>query len=291
MPVIISSVHLSFCEYKQVSLGLAKATKFALEHGFRSHINARDRDGNTALYILLRHVGRTVRTAIQSEYDAEVRDSIQLLLDNGANPNVPNRAGESALHALFADGSRRPLYVLRHGQVRRLKPTLHEISSVVDILLTHGADPSQRSPPLYSTPLHCATHVFESLQPEMFVVVRTAFQQLFLQLCRDGGAHCVNAVNAHGIPVYMQLLSAVRRWLVTGTASSTVVSRTSGPFLTRMLQYLLRHGLDPNMELTMWAPRGVNARIVVTSSYFREIIAFICLQVSRRRYYLFILPP
>jgi len=102
----------------QVTPGLAKATQFALEHGFRSHINARDRDGNTALYVLLRHVGRTVRTAVQSKYDAEVRDSIQLLLTHGANPNAPNRAGESALHALFADGARRPLYVVRHGQVR-----------------------------------------------------------------------------------------------------------------------------------------------------------------------------
>ena len=250
-----------------------------MEHGFRSHINARDRDGNTALYILLRHVGRTVRTAIQSDYDAEVRESIHLLLAHGANPNAPNRAGESALHALFADGARRPLYVVRHGQVRRLKPTLHEISAVVDILLGHGADAAQRVAPLSATPLHCAAHIFETLQPDMFVVVKTAFQQLFLQLSREGGAACVNAVNAYGNPVFVQLLTAARRWLTAGVAASNVVGRACTPFLTRVLQHFLKYGLNPNVTFTTWVPRGVNGRIVATSSYFREISAFIGVQV------------
>jgi Ankyrin repeat len=258
---------------------LAKATKFALEHGFRSHINARDRDGNTALYVLLRHVGRNVKTAIQSDYDAEVRDSIQLLLAHGANPNAPNRAGESALHAVFADGARRPLYVSRHGLVRRLKPTLQEISAVVDILLAHGADAAQRVAPLYDTPLHCAAHIFEHLPPDMFVVVKAAIQQLFFQLSRDSGAACVNAVNAHGTTVFVQLLTAVRRWFTAGAAGSNAVGRACTSFLTRMLQHFLKYGLDPNIILTTWAPRGVNGRIVATSSYYREIAAFISIQV------------
>jgi len=60
----------------KTSLGLIKATKFAVEHGFRSHINVRDQDGNTALYVLLRHVGRTVKSCVQSEYDREVSWSL-----------------------------------------------------------------------------------------------------------------------------------------------------------------------------------------------------------------------
>jgi len=264
----------------QVTPGLAKATKFALEHGFRSHINARDRDGNTALYVLLRHVGRTVRTAVQSKYDAEVRESIQLLLTHGANPNAPNRAGESALHALFADGARRPLYVVRHGQVRRLKPTLHEISSVVEILLGHGADPAQRSAPSYATPLHCAAHIFESLQPDMFVVVKTALQHVFLQLCRDGGPACVNAVDAFGVPVFVRLLTASRRWL-TGSAAvppcGAFAARTFVQFLARTLQHFLRHGLDPTAALAMLRARrsAGGGRAVVASSYYRELVAFV----------------
>jgi len=275
-----------------VTPGLAKATKFALEHGFRSHINARDRDGNTALYVLLRHVGRTVKTAVQYDYDAEVRESIQLLLAHGANPNAPNRAGESALHALFADGARRPLYVVRHGQVRRLKPTLHEISAVLEILLGHGADPAQRSSPLYATPLHCAAHIFESLQPDMFVVVKTALQQLFLQLCRDGGPACVNAVDAFGVPVFVQLLTASRRWLTAGGGGSaqggggaSSFSRTFFQFLARVLQHFLRHGLNPNASLAILRARsvgggGVGGRTVLASSYFREIVAFVVAPVA-----------
>jgi len=263
-----------------VTPGLAKATKFALENGFRSHINARDRDGNTALYVLLRHVGRTVKTAVQSDYDGEVRESIQLLLTHGANPNAPNRAGESALHALFADGARRPLYVVRHGQVRRLKPTLHEISAVIEILLGHGADPAQRSPPLYATPLHCAAHIFESLQPDMFVVVKTALQQLFLQLCRDGGAPCVNAVDVFGVPVFVQLLTASRRWLTGCAAPGSAFARTFVQFLARVLQHFLRHGLNPNASLAMLSARSIGGRTVVASSYFREIVAFIVSSVA-----------
>jgi len=263
-----------------VTPGLAKATKFALENGFRSHINARDRDGNTALYVLLRHVGRTVKTAVQSDYDGEVRESIQLLLTHGANPNAPNRAGESALHALFADGARRPLYVVRHGQVRRLKPTLHEISAVVEILLGHGADPAQRSPPLYATPLHCAAHIFESLQPDMFVVVKTALQQLFLQLCRDGGAPCVNAVDVFGVPVFVQLLTASRRWRTGCSAPGSAFARTFVQFLARVLQHFLRHGLNPNASLAMLSARSIGGRTVVASSYFREIVAFIVSSVA-----------
>ena len=92
-------------------------TKFALEYGFRSHINVRDQEGNTALHVLLKHIGRTVRVNIQSDYDKELVDCIKLLLVNGADPNLPNHIGETPLHAVLCDHSARQLYVSRHGQV------------------------------------------------------------------------------------------------------------------------------------------------------------------------------
>jgi hypothetical protein len=150
---------------------------------------------------------------------------------------------------------------------------LLEISAVVDILLSHGADAAQRSPPRYVTPLHCAAHIYESLQPDMFVVIKTALQQLFVQLCRDGGAPCVNAVDAYGVPVLVHLLVASRRW-VTSTGGMTV-GRAFIPFLTHTLQHFLRRGLNPNAPLTMWAQRGASGRVVITSSYYREIVALI----------------
>ena len=84
---------------RKTSLGLIKATKFALEHGFRNHINARDKEGNTALYVLLKHVGRTVKSNIQSEYDREVQESIKMLLYHGANPNI--RITSEKLHSTW----------------------------------------------------------------------------------------------------------------------------------------------------------------------------------------------
>ncbi len=102
----------------KVTLGLVKATKFALEHGFRAHINVRDHEGNTALHVLLRHVGRTVRGNLQAEFDKEFIDCVKMLLANGADPNLPNHVGESPLHAVLSDNSARQLYVSRHGQVK-----------------------------------------------------------------------------------------------------------------------------------------------------------------------------
>jgi len=184
----------------KTTLGLVKATKYAVENGLRSHINARDQDGNTALYVLLRHVGRTVRSNIQSDYDLEVQESVKLLLHHGSNPNIPNHLGENALHAALSDNSVRQLYVSRHGQVRRLKAILQEIYKVSEILLAHGADAGQRCmAPACVSPLYYAVRIFQSLQPEMFVVVKTALRQLFLLLCRD--ACNVNATDACGLTV------------------------------------------------------------------------------------------
>jgi len=110
-------------------------------------------------------------------------------------------------------------------------------------------------------------------------VVRAALQHVFLQLCHDGGAPCVNAVDALGVPVFVRLLNASRRWL---TGSSAVppcgqfAARTFIQFLVRTLQHFLRHGLDPNASLAMLRTRrGVGGRAVVASSYYREVISFV----------------
>ena len=46
--------------------------------------NMRDPEGNTSLHILLRNVGRTVGSSLQTEYDTEVVDCVKLLLNMGA---------------------------------------------------------------------------------------------------------------------------------------------------------------------------------------------------------------
>lgn len=259
---------------RKVSLGLVKATKFALEHGFRSHINVRDQEGNTALYVLLKHVGRTVKSNIQSDYDHEVQESVKLLLYHGSNPNIPNHLGENALHAVLSDSATRPLYVSRHGQVRRLKPILQEIYKVVEILLAHGADPGQRSSPGYVSPLYYAIRIFQSLQPDMFVVVKTPLKQLFLLLCQES---CnVNATDSYGLTMYVQLLHGSYGW-IAGSAANLAFCKTILPFLAYMLQHFLKRGLNANAQLTYWTPRMEET---IESNYFKEILMFVSLQVA-----------
>ncbi|ELT89611.1 hypothetical protein CAPTEDRAFT_190416 [Capitella teleta] len=263
----------------KMTLGLIKATKFALEHGFRSHINVRDQEGNTALYVLLRHVGRTVKSAIQSEYDLEVQECITMLLVHGANPNIPNHLGEAALHAVLSDSQNRQLYVSRHGQVRRLKPILQEICNVVRILLAHGADPTQRSSPTFVSPLYYAIRIFQSLQPDMVVVVKTALKQVLELLCQDNCA--VNAVDSYGITPLLLLLLTAYKWIAANTTNVSFC-KTILPFLADILQHFLKRGLDPNARLTYWTRRMDEA---IESNYFKEVIVFLNLQVDACQYY------
>lgn len=257
----------------KMTLGLVKATKFGLEHGFRSHINVRDQEGNTALYVLLRHVGRTVKSTIQSDYDRELEECIKLLLVHGANPNIANYVGESALHAVLSDNNHRQLYVSRHGQVRRLKPILQEICKVVEILLAHGADATQRSSPTYVSPLYYAIRIFQSLQPDMFVVVKTALKQLLVLLCQE---NCdVNATDSYGLTPLLLLFNASHKWIASHSANATFC-KTILPFLADMLHHFLKRGLDSNAALTYWTRRMEEA---IESNYFKEVIMFLNLQV------------
>ena len=260
----------------KVTLGLFKATKFALERGFRSYINIRDQEGNTALHVLLRHVGRTVRGNIQADYDREVRDCVSLLLTSGADPNLPNHVGESPLHAVLLDNSARQLYVSRHGQVRRLKPILLEICKVVEVLLAHGANVTRRCLPAFPSPLYYAIRIFQSLQPDMFVLVKAPLKQLLVLLCQDA-AH-VNASDSYGMTPFLLILNSSYKWIDDNTNANTNVtfSKTILPFITEIMQHFLKRGFDPNVQLTYWTRRMEAA---IESNYFKEIVLFLNLQV------------
>lgn len=259
---------------RKVNLGLVKGTKFALEHGFRNHINMRDKDGNTALYVLLKCVGRTVRSTIQALYDREVIESIKLLLQSGANPNVLNHLGETALHVVLVDNCARQLYVSQHGQVRRLKSILQEIYKVVEILLSHGADPGAKSAAKCLSPLFYAVHIFQSLQPAMFVVVKTALKQLIFILSKS---HCsMNARDSLGFTMYLHLLHTSYHWLSTNTTAVTPFCKTVFSFLISVLQHFIKHDLDPNDQMSYKLQRNDGH---ITTTYFREVLMFCTLEL------------
>ena len=257
----------------RVTLGLLKATRFALDHGFRSHINVRDQEGNTVLNVLLRHVGRTVNCSIQSDYDHEVEECIKLLLIHGANPNIPNHVGESSLHAALSDTSSRQLYVSRHGQVRRLKPILQEICKSIEILLAYGADGSYRNAPAVS-PLFYAIRIFESLQPDMFIVVKVPLKNLLLLVSQ---ANCnVNTTDSYGMTPFLLLLNCGFKWISTN-ANNVNFCKTIIPFLGDILQHFMKCGLDANTQLSYWTRRMDEA---IESTYFKEIILYLNLIVA-----------
>lgn len=259
--------------------GLVKATKFALEHGFRSHINIRDQEGNTALHVLLRHVGRTVQSNYQSEYDMEVIECVNMLLSHGADPSIPNHLGETPLHAVLSDNTARQLYVSRHGQVRRLKSILQEICKVVQILLDNGALARRVQRTTFTSPLYYAIRIFQSLQPDMFLLVRTALKQVIFLLCTEG---CdVNASDSYGVTPMLLILNSSYKWLSTNS-SNTTLSRTLLPFIGEVMTQFLKCGLDPNAPLTYWTRRMEEA---IESTYFKELVLYLNLQVPDPLFY------
>jgi hypothetical protein len=147
---------------------------------------------------------------------------------------------------------------------------------VAEILLAHGADAGQRSmAPACVSPLYYAVRIFHSLQPEMFVVVKTALRHLFVLLCRD--ACNVNATDACGLTVYAQLLNASHRWIAACPANGAF-AQTMLAFLAFTLQQFLRHGMDANAALRYWTPRLDET---VESNYFKEVLLFTNLQVRQ----------
>ena len=263
----------------KVTLGLAKSTRFALEHGFKAHVNKKDSEGNTALNVLLRHVGRTVRTNIQSDFDNEVVDCVHALLEHGANPNIANRVGESALHAVLSDHATRPLYVNRHGQVRRLKPVLQEIIRMVEVLLKHGANPAQRSSPVFISPLYYAIRIFQSLQLHMFVIVKTALRQLILLLCQENVD--VNKVDSYQLTPFLHITNTALKW-VNAQRTNAAFCLSLLPFVGDLLQHFLKCGLNANAQLNYWTRR---MDVAIESTYFREVALFLNVSVEDPRYY------
>lgn len=260
----------------KVSLGLVKATKFALEHGFRSVINVRDQEGNTALCMLLRHVGRNVNNSIQVEFDREVEDCVKLLLVHGANPNIITRSGENAMHSLLTDTSGRHLYVSRHGQVMRLKPVLQQICKVAEILLEHGAHVGQnKSCPAFIPPLFYAIKIFYSLQPDMFVVVKNALIDLFILLCRDNLD--ISLADSYGKTPALHLITASFN-MISRYKTNASLCKTILPFVGEMLQHFIKRGLDLNKQLEYYPDGRMHIRLETT--YFKEIILLANLQVE-----------
>lgn len=111
-------------------------------------------DGDSILHLVLR--------TPNSKFSTSKADIVELLLRNGADPFVPDRLGETALHILSAlpteedvellravlSGSSGPLYCLNHqnlyGDTALIIAVICENMEAVKLLLELGADPNIR---------------------------------------------------------------------------------------------------------------------------------------------------
>jgi hypothetical protein len=97
---------------------LKKRPSEALEALINAGINKRDVAGQTFLLYLITHF------SIQKD-ESELTNVIQLLINNGANPNIPSSAGLLPLHATI----------------------WLQLPQVAQLLLGHGANPNLKIPP------------------------------------------------------------------------------------------------------------------------------------------------
>lgn len=176
-----SSLHAVYAN--TTTPGILRATHFALENGARIHINSSDRHGDTALHILLKNVGRQESLTNQATVDKERLDCIDVLLRAGANPHKVNKLGEGALHAALVDHGNRPLYVSKHGCIRKLRQALTTIVDSIKVLLRGGAKLKHQQ---YSvTPFEYALRFIRALQPDMIVLIRGTVHELLLLLSQS----------------------------------------------------------------------------------------------------------
>ncbi len=159
-------------------------------------------------------------------------------------------------------------------QVRRLKSILQEICKVVEILLANGASIARRHTHNFTSPLYYAIRIFQSLQPDMFVLVKAALKHLILLLSHEG---CnVNATDSYGQTPLLLILNSSYKWIANNTSNATLC-KTMVPFITEVTQHFLKRGLDANAQLTFWTRRMEEA---IESNYFKEVVLFLNLQVT-----------
>ena len=131
-----------------------ETTHFLLGTGLEQDANQTDKDGNTALHVLVRAVNRRVETLgerkcdlTQEEWDATVVKLVKLLLLHNCDVNMANHGGVTALHKLillFDYASNNELSGLHSASLpsrTSYKVDVDCLHSVLQLLLLFGANP------------------------------------------------------------------------------------------------------------------------------------------------------
>lgn len=235
---------------------LCDVTRLAFDAGFPlEQLDARDRYGNTPLLVLIRQVGRQVcvvgalphggsrrdrelRDKEQEEHDEQLFESLQLLVDSGADPCATNDAGEGALHLLLADSVNRRLYGMRVGYYNSVLP---QINRVLEYLLRHDVDVNR--PTVHgATPVTWAAHLLCSFDAFDIEVNWPALWYCFRLLCRQGAD--ANLTDEKGIHIVTLTLTAVNRWLTQCAGDSARAGRIL-QHVHELLELFFRHGSVP----------------------------------------------
>ena len=235
---------------------LRDVTRLAFDAGFPlDQLDARDRNGNTPLLVLIRQVGRQVgvagalphggskrdrvsREKEQEEHDEQLFECLQLLVDSGADPCVTNEAGEGGLHLLLADSVTRRLYGMRVGYYNSVLP---QINRVLEYLLRHDVDVNR--PTMHgATPVTWAAHLLCSFDAFDIEVNWPALWYCFRLLCRQGAD--ANLTDEKGIHIVTLILTAVNRWLTQCAGDAARACRIL-QHIHELFELFFRHGSVP----------------------------------------------
>ena len=140
-----------------------------------------------------------------------------------------------------------------------------------------GANTKRRPGPAIHTnfvsPLYYAIRIFQSLQPDMFVLVRAALKHLIFLLCHDG---CnVNATDSYGLTPFLLILTSSFKWMESTNANMSINS-TILIFVSEIMQHFLKRGLDPSATLTYWTRRMEET---IETTYYKQVILFLNLNL------------
>ncbi|XP_014681922.1 PREDICTED: ankyrin-3-like [Priapulus caudatus] len=252
-----TSLHLVFTSTRNF-FNIYRTLHLLLAHGAAENVNLMDKDGNTPLHLLLQLIfsahkddsleGRFPNYEITASlFVSTLIDSVTLLLAKGANPNIQDNNGFTALHLATTE----IISGLQHVD-HPMCPSNFEWCSyemLYQVLST-----------ILTSYRYMNTNLLDQdgMTP-LLILFRSLMTVDLLELDQESGfSSCVEVLCKHGADANIAQNGQFTTLNILIFVASDIIHNTTVPlakdrsfkFINDMLELLLMHGLDPNLRFS-----------------------------------------
>ena len=226
---------------------------FLLGTGLEQDANETDKDGNTALHVLIRAVNRRVATLnpgssdfTQEMWDATVVNVARQLLLHNCDVNKTNNGGVTALHKLLllfdyaSSNEQTGLHTTSLPNRSHYKVDVEVVRSILEMMLNFGADPDSVSA-AGRTPLIMLLQCANNVDATSLASMGDGLVECMRLLC-ERGAQPSAQLKVH-IATLTCLTKLGQKCL---TQRNDDVKTQMSAFICRVVALLLQHGFNSN---------------------------------------------